>query len=498
MQADILIPCVAAAICLQFSFLFLLLWVRHKDEQHLRTFSALTASLSVMILSALVLQKVAGPNAPTRGLLAYRIELVATCVTVSTLLRFSSRISNHALPIVLESNRLSAITTVLAGLAFTPAILHLPFPLTPIADYDEADRGPLFLPYVLLMVSGVSYAVLILWRTVRAPRLQPESWSYTGGTYFGDLRLLLIGVLLFYPAGIYEIVLAMGWVEQSSGVPIARSLSAVLFCGLTAGMLANGIFEHDRRKQRAEAQARAYLDTMSYAAHQVRGNIDNLLWLLRSSVKASQKHNTASPEQEAVKGAIDEANELIRIFNSMLLAARDYAGQALNLGPKRAGDLTQFVERLCRQRIGSACKAKGWDGSGDPPCVFRFCSELTQPLLYSRDALQHIIAILVDNAVKYSAERIEIEVRLWRDNGDVHIRVRDGGIGITPGYEELIFMPYSRGNAEERSIDVPGNGIGLPLARRLAESQGGTLRAESAGENLGSTFLLNLPAETEE
>jgi two-component system CheB/CheR fusion protein len=64
--------------------------------------------------------------------------------------------------------------------------------------------------------------------------------------------------------------------------------------------------------------------------------------------------------------------------------------------------------------------------------------------------------------------------------------------------EEAIFLPFGRGDAAERSPHRPGNGIGLHLARRLAESQGGALSAESGGHGCGSTFVLTLPIRTDE
>ncbi len=290
---------------------------------------------------------------------------------------------------------------------------------------------------------------------------------------------------------------ATGRIKQYYDGPGARSLSVIVLCVLTGRMLVNGIFENNRRKQKAETQSKVYLDTMSYAAHQVRGNVDSILWDLRSSIKMLQQREATSLEQEGVKDAIDEANELLRIFNSILLSARDSTGKSMNLGPKRIGNLSEFVENFCRHRVAQANKSHGWEGTGDPPYPLRFNSELIEPVVFSRDAVQHILAILIDNSVKYSDKSGDIELRLWLDKDWVYLTVRDYGMGITTGNEELIFTPYSRGNIAERSV-IPGNGIGLPLPRRLAESQGGTLRAESASENLGSTFLLSLPLETDD
>jgi signal transduction histidine kinase len=500
MQIDVLITAIAAATCFQYSLFFLMLWRKHRDpeQEPLRTFSVFAAGLGVMLTGALAMQHVGGPYQAALGLGWYRIQFAGICVTVATLIRFSAQISNHPLPPLFARKRLWVLTIVLAGLAWTPLVLHLPPPGTPRGDYDDRDRGSGFIPYVLLFVAGACYAVTILWRGARVQRRLTAQRSQPGSPYFGDLRLFLIGVLLFLPSGLYEIALALDWLNDTGNLPIPRSLSAIVMCGLTAQLLVNGIIENDRRKQEAETRSRAYLHAMSYATHQVRGNVDNILWQLRAGLKTLQQRDAPRLEQQGIQGAMEEASELLATFNSLLLAARDAAGQALNLGPRRSGDLAGYLEPLCRKRLAMACKAKGWNGSDDPPYPLRFASEVTQPLLFSRDALQHLFAILIDNAVKYSEEgsAIDIEIRQVKDQAE--IRVRDHGIGITAGLEEAIFAPFGRGDAAERSPNLPGNGIGLHLARRLAESQGGTLRAQSDGPGCGSTFVLTLPIETEE
>ncbi len=102
-----------------------------------------------------------------------------------------------------------------------------------------------------------------------------------------------------------------------------------------------------------------------------------------------------------------------------------------------------------------------------------------------------VLVNLVENAHKYAPGGAPIEVRAWRDDSFVALAVSDRGPGIPPDEQARIFEPFYR--PPGRTPDVGGAGLGLAIARRLAEAQGGTLTyADRAGG--GSVFTLRLPA----
>jgi len=104
-----------------------------------------------------------------------------------------------------------------------------------------------------------------------------------------------------------------------------------------------------------------------------------------------------------------------------------------------------------------------------------------------------VLVNLVENAYKYAPAGTPIEVRAWRDGSFVALAVSDRGPGIPPDEQARIFEPFYR--PPGRTPDVGGAGLGLAIARRLAEAQGGTLTyADRAGG--GSVFTLRLPAAT--
>jgi PAS domain S-box-containing protein len=106
---------------------------------------------------------------------------------------------------------------------------------------------------------------------------------------------------------------------------------------------------------------------------------------------------------------------------------------------------------------------------------------------------RQILLNLVSNAIKFTSEKGEVTVTASaRDRGTLAVSISDTGIGIRPEERERIFDPFGRGeNAVVRRI--PGVGLGLTLAKRLIELQGGEISVESEGEDRGSTFTFTLP-----
>jgi two-component system, OmpR family, sensor histidine kinase KdpD len=117
-----------------------------------------------------------------------------------------------------------------------------------------------------------------------------------------------------------------------------------------------------------------------------------------------------------------------------------------------------------------------------------------EPLLLGRFDFVHslrIVVNLIENAVKYSPPGSVIELSAERQGDVVRIAVADRGVGVPPGEEERIFEPFYRG---VRFADGgTGEGLGLSIARRMAEAQGGTVQYEPR-EGGGSVFVLRLPA----
>jgi PAS domain S-box-containing protein len=106
--------------------------------------------------------------------------------------------------------------------------------------------------------------------------------------------------------------------------------------------------------------------------------------------------------------------------------------------------------------------------------------------------LSQVFFNLLSNAIKYTGNGGHISVSMARGEHEALIRVNDNGVGIAPEALEKIFELFVQG---ERALDRSegGLGIGLTLARRLVEVQGGSIVAFSEGPGRGSEFTVRLP-----
>jgi two-component system, sensor histidine kinase and response regulator len=115
------------------------------------------------------------------------------------------------------------------------------------------------------------------------------------------------------------------------------------------------------------------------------------------------------------------------------------------------------------------------------------------PLVTATEQLEYVFQNLISNAIKYRKPDVAPEIHIAaRADGNAWVfSVQDNGIGIEPEYRERIFEMFHRLHGS----DIPGNGIGLALVRKIAAAHGGRIWVESE-EGSGSTFYLWLPIET--
>jgi len=111
------------------------------------------------------------------------------------------------------------------------------------------------------------------------------------------------------------------------------------------------------------------------------------------------------------------------------------------------------------------------------------------PVVTDPTQLHRMLAILLDNALKYSSEDTPIDINLSRDDGHAVISVTDRGCGIPEGEIPHIFDRFYRAQGSSRA---DGTGLGLALAREITDHLGGKIRVQSH-PGTGSTFSVALP-----
>ena len=109
-----------------------------------------------------------------------------------------------------------------------------------------------------------------------------------------------------------------------------------------------------------------------------------------------------------------------------------------------------------------------------------------------RDRIQQVIWNLLSNAIKFTHQGGLIELRLENTPGWAHIRISDTGIGISSEFLPHIFERFRQASSFTTRVHG-GLGVGLAIVRYIVERHGGRVRAESAGETHGTTFIVDLP-----
>lgn len=200
------------------------------------------------------------------------------------------------------------------------------------------------------------------------------------------------------------------------------------------------------------------------------------LTAIRGNVDLMQHFGEADPDSLAAMQ--DDIKRMARLVDDLLLLARADSGAIpLHLKPVELDNLLFDVYRKA-QRLSDGVAVKLSDV--DQVCVQADVDRLKQLLLN-----------LIDNALKYTPPGGEVVIALTKDNNWARITVSDTGIGIAPEHLPHIFERFYRVDKARTRVQG-GSGLGLSIARWIAQGHGGTIRVVSKPEQ-GSVFTLSLP-----
>jgi signal transduction histidine kinase len=221
---------------------------------------------------------------------------------------------------------------------------------------------------------------------------------------------------------------------------------------------------------------------LAAASHDLRNplsTIQSAAELLERSLDEPQMRERAAGCADHIQSA---ARRMAQQLDAFLDVSRLEAGRPLEL-KKRPHDLMPLVRQVVQE-------------SQQTTQRHRLLLEGPALLQASVDAprLQRVVSNLVGNAIKYSPEGGEVNVKVEAHDTDVIITVRDRGIGIPGADQSRVFERFQRGsNVEGR---IAGTGIGLAGAKQIVEQHGGAITLKSQ-VGKGSTFTVRFPAGAE-
>jgi heavy metal sensor kinase len=212
------------------------------------------------------------------------------------------------------------------------------------------------------------------------------------------------------------------------------------------------------------------------------------LALIRTNAElALRKTRTEAEYREALRRILDSSEETTQLIEHLLTLARADAGAAqLKFEPLR---LPQIVERACQQ-------ARVLAFARNLTFIVEWQDKETFPYVFGdAPALERLFMTVLDNAVKYTPTPGRIVVRTRTESGHAILEVEDTGMGIAECELPKIFDRFYRADLA-RSRAIRGSGLGLSIARWIAEMHRGTIEAKSKlGE--GSRFQIRLPIVSE-
>jgi len=217
---------------------------------------------------------------------------------------------------------------------------------------------------------------------------------------------------------------------------------------------------------------------ISMVSHELRTPLTSIRASMQLLIAEEMTGNEDA--DQLVRVALSNADRLIRIVNDILDMSKIEAGEMM-VTPKRAA-LAQIVEDSIRSVEGFAKDA----GVRITPSGDGVLDVLADP-----DRTIQVLINLLSNAVKHSPSGSTVEVTSVREGAMAAVAVRDHGPGIPSHKVDFIFEPFTQLDGSD-TRRIAGTGLGLTIAKALAEKQGGGIRVTSR-EGEGATFTLTIP-----
>jgi two-component system, OmpR family, sensor kinase len=266
---------------------------------------------------------------------------------------------------------------------------------------------------------------------------------------------------------------SMGEEDLSKRLPVANPKDEIGRLATTInGLLARLEAAFTRREEALSRQRRFAAD----ASHELRTPLTSISGHARMLDEWALEKDRETARR-SVRAIRREAGRMRDLVESLLTLTRGDEGPPLDVGRHDLGEIAQEAVETARNNADS-----------------RMSVEFIPPdqgimATFDRGRILQVASILLDNAVKYTLEGGNVTVEV-RGRGDrVELEVSDNGVGIREDDLPLIFERFHRADAA-RAED--GAGLGLSIARQIAEAHGGTIEATSK-VGAGSAFVLVLP-----
>jgi signal transduction histidine kinase len=280
----------------------------------------------------------------------------------------------------------------------------------------------------------------------------------------------------------YSSVVGVYWAHQHQATTDELNLLQSLAAMADLALLNAESLDQARRAQAQAEEANKLKDEfLAVVSHELRTPLTPIVaW---SELLLTSKELPEEQFKLALESILRNARMQTRLVDDLLDVSRMVTNK-LELNLKEV-DLFEAVDNAVRN-LHPAAEAKQIN--------LRVIKTSGEALIQADiERFQQIIYNLVSNAIKFTEEGGEVELKVNQVNSHCDIKIKDTGRGITPELLPRIFEKFSQG---DRHLSGPqaGLGLGLAIVKSLVELHGGEIFAESDGEGKGSTFTLTIPA----
>ena len=289
-------------------------------------------------------------------------------------------------------------------------------------------------------------------------------------------------IVFFLFLGISLVALAValnvGWIILNWREGVLLFFGIIFFALIIAGMIVNTTFllREIRRSEQHDSFINAVTHELKTPVASIRLHLETLQ---RRDLPEAQK-------QEFYRLMLSDTDRLAQTVEQVLRAGR--AGDKKAGREKSAVDFRQLVRECmdaARTRHHLPLEALRYEEAPGNGAGMRVRG--------SDEDLRTAVFNVLDNAIKYSGDQVDVRVRLnMPDEKRIVLSVQDHGVGIPPDDMKSIFKRFYR--VSHRSLaHVKGTGLGLFIVKSIAQKHGGKVFAESAGEGQGTTITMELP-----
>jgi signal transduction histidine kinase len=263
---------------------------------------------------------------------------------------------------------------------------------------------------------------------------------------------------------------------SAAGLPIGiltAGLALVLGVGLFGGYLLLRDVNRDVRMTEVRSQF------VASVSHELKTPLTAIRMFAETlAMGRSSDERTRSEYLETI---VNESERLARLVDNVLDFSKIEQGKKIyRLRPARLEEVAGSAVRAMQFPLAQQGFQLHFSAEGDMP-----------ELQVDADAIQQAILNLLANAMKYSGNSRDIDLRIAARNGTAVIEVADHGLGLEPEEKMRVFEKFYRAPSHESHL-IAGTGLGLTLVAHIATAHGGRVEVESA-PGAGSTFCILIP-----